>query len=176
MSIVFHCEFCNKKIEAPDNAGGKWGKCPACHNKVYVPGAQSGEELKLAPIDEEEQARQEELLAETAKVRQDILLERDAPYESGESELQTNENEVPIAAFGTSDEELRKNIVIYLCEMANGELVPAEQTAELIVPFAQKAVDILDKVALGEILEPELGDIPSQVLSGLIRDLRAKMS
>ncbi|MHC4658446.1 MAG: hypothetical protein ACYS83_04615 [Planctomycetota bacterium] len=32
MPITFHCEHCGKKIEAQDSAGGKWGKCPACHN------------------------------------------------------------------------------------------------------------------------------------------------
>jgi DNA-directed RNA polymerase subunit RPC12/RpoP len=37
MAITFHCGHCGKKIEAPDSAGGKWGKCPSCHNKVYVP-------------------------------------------------------------------------------------------------------------------------------------------
>ena len=37
MPIKFQCSLCGKKIEAPDSAGGKWGKCPGCHNKVYVP-------------------------------------------------------------------------------------------------------------------------------------------
>ena len=51
MAITFHCEHCGKKIEAPNSAGGKWGKCPACHNKLYVPDLYPDEELKLAPID-----------------------------------------------------------------------------------------------------------------------------
>ena len=52
MGISFHCEHCGKKIEAPDAAGGKWGKCPGCHNKVYVPAnkpTQPDDELRLAP-------------------------------------------------------------------------------------------------------------------------------
>ena len=61
MGITFHCEHCGKKIEAPDSAGGKWGRCPACHNKVYVPGLSSDEKLKLAPVDEEYQTKQKQL-------------------------------------------------------------------------------------------------------------------
>ncbi|MHC4752575.1 MAG: hypothetical protein ACYTFW_22230 [Planctomycetota bacterium] len=55
MAIIFHCDHCGKKIEAADTAGGKWGKCPACHNKLYVPRPDSGEELKLAPLNETDQ-------------------------------------------------------------------------------------------------------------------------
>ena len=57
MSITIQCEHCDKKIEAPETAGGKWGKCPRCHNKVYVPKLESNEEeeLRLAPIDEMEE-------------------------------------------------------------------------------------------------------------------------
>ena len=53
MAIVFHCEHCGKEIRAADTAGGKWGRCPACHNKLYVPKMEEDEEeeLKLAPID-----------------------------------------------------------------------------------------------------------------------------
>ena len=65
MSIKFHCEYCGKKIDAPDTAGGKRGKCPACHNKIYVPQIDADDELKLAPVDETEEERQKRLLDET---------------------------------------------------------------------------------------------------------------
>ena len=57
MSIAFHCTHCNKKIEAQDTAGGKWGKCPSCHNKVYIPGLETEEEIDLAPIDTNEEQK-----------------------------------------------------------------------------------------------------------------------
>ena len=73
MAITFHCEHCGKKIEAKDAAGGNWGACPACHNKVYVPdlSAKAGEELKLVPIDENEVNKQKRLIGkenETSKI------------------------------------------------------------------------------------------------------------
>lgn len=167
MAITFHCEHCGKKIEAPDSAGGKWGKCPACHNKLYVPGLDSDEELKLAPIDESDQARQRELMAETYKLTQDILLERETPNELAE---------VATPASAISDKELTKNIVAYLRQMADGNLNQAERIANSIVSSGDKALKILDGIALSEIPEPQLADIPQQVLSGLIKTLRNKIS
>ena len=64
MSITFHCEYCGKKIQASDDSGGKWGKCPSCHKKLYVPSPDSGEELKLAPIDESDIEKQKQLIAQ----------------------------------------------------------------------------------------------------------------
>lgn len=163
MAIIFHCDYCGKKIEAADSAGGKWGKCPACHNKLYVPGIDSGEELKLAPVDETDLEREKRLMAETHKITQDILQEREVPDgPAGPAG----------AVYEMSEKELTKNIIVYLRQMADGELDEAERTAALIAPFRAQVVEIIDRIALSEIPEPELADIPQQVLSGSIRALR----
>lgn len=169
MGIKFHCEYCGKKIEAPDNAGGKCGKCPACHNRLYVPNLNSGEEeeLKLAPIDEGDRARQKELMAETRKLTQDILLERETPGEPSEA---------AVSESGASDEQLTNNIIAYLQQMANGDLDKAERTVGLITPHRTQAVKILNGIARSEMPDPELADIPQQVLSGLIKNLRTRLS
>jgi hypothetical protein len=60
--------------------------------------------------------------------------------------------------------------------MVNGDLEQAETVSKSIVPYGQKALEILDKIALSEIPEPDLADIPQQVLSGLIRTLRSKIT
>lgn len=167
MAITFHCNHCGKKVEAQDSAAGKWAKCPACHNKIYVPDLKEDEELKLAPVDESEEERKKRLMAETYKLTQDILQER----------------EIPEAAAGLgrsvpeiSDKELTKNIIVYLRQMADGELDEAQRTADSIAPYGRQAVKILDEIALSEMPEPELADIPPQVLSGLIRNLRTRIS
>jgi hypothetical protein len=167
MAITFHCEHCSKKIEAPDSAGGKWGKCPACHNKVYVPSSDSGEELKLTPIDATDLAEQSRLLAETRRIEQEILSEEEIPEDSAE---------ISAPVYDVSDKELTKNIILYLRLMADGDLDQAERTADSIVPCGNRVLKILDGIALSEIPEPELADIPQQVLSGLIRTLRTKIS
>ncbi len=167
MAIKFHCEYCDKKIEAPDSTGGKWGKCPACHKKLYVPGLDSDEGLKLAPINEGDQAKQKQLMAETHKLTQDILLERETP--NGQAEVVTPASKI-------SDKELTKNIIAYLQQMADGKLNQAQKTAELIVPYSSRALKILDRIALRDMPEPQLADVPQQVLSGLIRNLRTRIS
>jgi hypothetical protein len=167
MAIVFHCEYCGKKIEAADTAGGQWGKCPACHNKLYVPSVDTGEELKLAPIDETAVERAHRLMAETHKLTQDILKEREIP-----------DGPAPPAGavYQMSDKELTQNIIIYIRQIVYGELDEADRTAALIAPFSHQAVAIIDRIALSEIPERELADIPPQVLAGSIRTLREKIN
>ena len=163
MAIIFHCEHCGKKIEAADAAGGKWGKCPSCHNKLYVPSMDTGEELKLAPIDETDVEREHRLMAETHRLTQDILKEREIP-----------DGPPPPAGavYQMGDKELTQHIITYLRQMVYGELDEAERTAALIAPFGHRTVAIIDRIALSEIPEPELADIPPQVLAGSIRTLR----
>jgi hypothetical protein len=163
MAITFHCEYCGKKIEAADTAGGKWGKCPSCHNKLYVPSMDTGEELKLAPIDETDVEREHQLMAETHRLTQDILKEREIP-----------DGPAPVtgAVYDMGDKELTQNIILYLRQMLSGDLDEAERTAALIAPSGQRAVEIIDRIALSEIPEPELVDVPPQVLAGTIRTLR----
>ncbi len=167
MAITFHCEYCGKRIEAQDSAGGKWGKCPVCHHKLYVPKLNSDEELKLAPLDESEEERQKRLMAETHKITQDIL---------GEKEALDGSPVGPVPEFQADKKQLMKNIIAYLRNTFDGELDNAEIYARLIIPFESKAVKVLDEIAVSEIPEPELADIPQQVLSGLIRKLRTRIS
>ena len=139
MPIKLHCPACGKKMEAPDSAGGKWGKCPGCHNKVYVPLPQADDdELKVAPLDETELQKQQRLMAETYQLTREILSEQAAP-------------EAPPAPGGPAsditEEKLTEYIVTYLRQMVDGRLDEAQRTAERIVPHRRKAVVILDQFA-----------------------------
>jgi hypothetical protein len=60
--------------------------------------------------------------------------------------------------------------------MADGELDEAIGTADRIAPYSRQAIKILDTIAVSEMPEPELADVPPQVLSGLIRNLRTRIS
>ena len=169
MAITFHCEHCGKKIEAKDAAGGNWGACPACHNKVYVPdlSAKAGEELKLVPIDENEVNKQKRLMAETYQLTQNILLERETHDNPTTSVRKT---------VKLDDKELTNKIITYLRQMADGQLNQAKQTANLITQCGTQAMNILDRIAISDMPEPQLAHIPPQVLSGLIRTLRSKIN
>jgi hypothetical protein len=167
MAILFHCENCGKEIKAPDTAGGKWGKCPGCHNKVYVPSIEAEEELKLAPIDNREAEREKQLMAETYKLTQDILKEREV--------VNGAEPQAAGAMYEMGDKELTTNIIKFFLQMSYGDLDEAEKTAVLISPFKTKAAGIIDQIALSDTPEPELAEISPQVLAGFIRTLRSKI-
>jgi len=173
MAIIFHCEHCGREIKAADSAGGKWGKCPACHNRLYVPGADYGEELKLAPIDVTSEEREKQLMDETHKLTQDILQEREIP-EGATEEIEPIQTAGPVIEVG--EKELTKYVIMYLRQMADGQFYEAHRIAGLITPYNDQAVEILDKIALSEIPETELADVPQHVLSGFIRTLRDEIS
>ncbi|MCX5646636.1 MAG: hypothetical protein NTZ17_18440 [Phycisphaerae bacterium] len=167
MAIKLHCNACGKKIEAPDSAGGKWGKCPACHTKLYVPlPPTEDDELKLAPIDETEEQKKKQLMQETFRLTQHILEEKGAPEAPG--------TVGPVPEI--NKEMLTNHIIRYLRQMANGDLDTAQRTADLIVPHRRKASTILEQLTKSYPPDPELEDIPPQVLSGLIRNLRTRIS
>jgi hypothetical protein len=81
MGISFHCQRCKKKIKAPDGAGGKWGSCPHCKHKCYIPlpAAEGDDEIMLAPIDPNEESKYEDMMRETHSLTQRILHEKKAP-------------------------------------------------------------------------------------------------
>ncbi|MHC4519915.1 MAG: hypothetical protein ACYTAS_15105 [Planctomycetota bacterium] len=166
MSIKFHCEYCGKKIDAPDTAGGKRGKCPACHNKVYVPQMDADDELRLAPVDETEEERQKRLLSETFQLTQHILQEKGTSDGSGPSG----------PAAGAGDDAVTEAIVQYLRQMADGDLDSAKETVQTIAAHRREAKSILEQMATSDPAAPALQDIPAQVLSGLIRNLRTRIS
>ncbi len=168
MSITFHCNHCGKKIEAQDNAGGKWAPCPACHNKIYVPGlVEDVDDLKLAPIDENEEERRKRLIQESYQINQAILEEKDVPEGSDMSSP---------GAVEVSDENLSERIVTYLRRMADGELERAQSIAAGIKPHRAQAMAIVDRIAFSDMPDKQLADIPPQVLSGMIRNLRDELS
>ena len=166
MSISFHCQKCKKKIKAPDESGGKWGSCPHCKHRCYIPLPPSldEEEIKLAPIDPAEETQYGQMMRETYNLTQNILHETASEETSAKGPF----NEA-------QEKELTKNIIIYLRLMADGELSQAEAMITKISRFKPPAINILTNMAKTERPEPELADIAPKVLLGLIKDLHTKL-
>lgn len=165
MSISITCERCKKKIKAPDSAGGKYGACPHCKHKCYVPMPHddSEPELKLAPIDDEEERKYSDMMRETYNVSQNILHEtaKDEPADTSDEPM--------------SERELIRNIVMYLRMMADGQLDQAERLAKKIRANAHAAKDILKRMTRTERPEPELEGIPPKLLLALIKNLSSSL-
>ncbi len=166
MSITFHCESCKKKVKAPDDAGGKYGNCPHCRHRCYIPAPrdENEPELKLAPIDENEESRYSNMMRETYNITQNILHERPAAEDGADG-----------GAEVMGERELIRSIVIYLRMMADGQLEQAEKIASKIRPHADGAKDILRRMTRTERPEPELANIPPKLLMGLIKNLSTSL-
>ena len=165
MSISLHCESCKKKIKAPDATGGKWGNCPFCNHRCYIPRPASpdDEELTLAPVDASDETRYGQLMQETRDLRQNILQEKESPDEHSSADAKLGEK------------ELTKEIIVYLRYMADGELGLAAGPMGKIVANKDAAPAILKNMARDERPEPELLDVPPRVLEGLIKKLYSKL-
>ena len=166
MSISFHCEQCKKKIKAPDDTGGKWGNCPHCNHRCYIPRPPSpdDEELKLAPIGESEEDQYSQMMRETRDLTQNILHEKELPDEASVAEAEK-----------ISEAELLKHIIVYLLYVADGDLGMASKPMTKIKPHSETAREILKRMAKAERPEPELLDISPKVLQGLIKGLYSKL-
>ena len=175
MAIVFHCEHCGKKIDAPADAGGKWGKCPACHSRVYVPLPEPdpNDDLRLAPLDETDEERRNRLLSETFQLTQDILQEKAMPEESEDVPATDESLFIPMEKMG--DKDLAKEIVRYLRLVADGDLDKASEVVGILSAYGKQTLAILDRIAVSEIVDPALANIQPHILSGLIRSLRSQL-
>jgi hypothetical protein len=163
MPITIHCESCKKKIIAPDNAGGKWGKCPFCNHRCYIPmpETEEEEELKLAPIDENAEKQYEQMMKETFSITENLLHVKEEPAES----TPAKNNESELAAM----------IIKYMRLMADGSLDEANNIAGKIAAYKATARTILGNILKSKQPEPQLQDIPRKVLEHYIKDLSAKI-
>jgi hypothetical protein len=163
MSISLHCECCKKKITAPDDAGGKWGKCPYCNHKSYIPlPAKDGEEIKLAPIDESEETQYKQMMRETYHVTETLLQQIEEPPEPGQ-EAKIDEKVLIV------------RIIKYLLLMANSSFDEAQAAENKILPYRNQTKRILENMLKADKPEPELANVPEKLLAGFIRNMLARM-
>ncbi len=173
MSIIVQCKQCKKKIEVPDKASGHRIKCPGCAHIIQIDHQPPPEtdELRLAPLDDDEENTRKQLLAETLQITECIFQEKPAPVED-QTDSPGSEDEEPT---NEKSKKLRAAIVQYLRFMADGELDKAALLGKKIIVLGKAALPIIDELALNHTPEAELADLPPQVLSGLIRTLRGKI-
>jgi hypothetical protein len=167
MSISFSCEKCGKNIKAPDDTGGRFGSCPGCGNKCYIPlPLDEGEkELTLAPLDEESEETQDEMMKQTYNLTENILNETTVPDdETDEGHDQR-----------VSEKELLKHIIIWVSHMVAGQLPQAEATIGKLKKHGTAAKNIITRMRRAQEPEPELADIPSSLLDGMLKQLYSQL-
>jgi hypothetical protein len=177
MPIEFHCPFCGRTIRAADEHAGKHGKCPSCHQSVYVPTPpELIEPLPIAPLDgsfEDEKARMER---ENRELQRRLLQEREAqPDARGRTPASR-----PTGASPASESpppppvDVETLVIEYAICMADGNLEEAAELATEIRKHMKQADDVMQRLTMDEIPPPQLARIPRPVLVKFFKQLREK--
>ena len=178
MAIEFHCEHCNKTIQAPSEAAGRQGKCPHCGGVNYIrrPPEETGE-LDLAPIDEEEETRARRAAMEAAALQQRLLHERSVPGEPGANRSRSGIGRGPSVtpASPPSSKQLAGLVVRYVEAMSQGQLDTADAVSEELRPFKPAVISLLDDLAGEDLAAYGMPTLPRPVLFGFLKQLRAKL-
>ncbi|MCO6436396.1 MAG: hypothetical protein J5J06_04845 [Phycisphaerae bacterium] len=169
MSIDLTCPQCGKQIRAPENAGGKHGKCPYCATSVYIPlppAVDEEEEIGLAPFDEEEERREEELRRESARYA--ALLDKAAEGQNvgaGEPPSRTRPTQKPGEVIDLGDE-----VEKFVLAMHESNLEEAEAAVRRLTKAGKRAREYVEGLTLDE-MPPEYGSVPPPLAKGFLKAL-----
>jgi hypothetical protein len=170
MSIEFHCEHCGTLVRAPDDGGGKHGKCPSCHQSVYIPmPSDQVEPLEIAPVDQADERERARLQQEALELQRRLLDERELPKGTAA--------ELPPASPGAPLPprlDMETLLIEYARAMAAGDLEQAEQFASDIRADMRAAEEAIQRMVADELPPKQLAQIPRPVLVGFFRQLSEK--
>ncbi|MFN0134752.1 MAG: hypothetical protein ACKVS9_01395 [Phycisphaerae bacterium] len=181
MAIEFHCNHCGKQVRAPDEAGGKHGKCPSCHQSVYIPLPDAElEPLALTPLDDSFEREKARLMKETREMEARVLRDRDAQPERGPARGATGGSGTSGGAGASarpfipqmSFAEMNDLVTQYAAAMMEGKLAEADALAVDIRKHPKIADEVIQRISSDEIPPPRLAKIPKPLMAGFFRQLR----
>lgn len=165
MSITFQCEHCHKEIKAPDEAGGKRGKCPFCQQSTYIPSPVREEDLlPLAPLSEEEEQ------AEKARIQALYAQERDLIAQSGGRPAPPLEHREDLSAA-----DLHHFVINFCLEMARDNVANADAEAAKLRKFGPLGLKALEELASGKVHEPALDALGRRPRELYLSTLRSRL-
>lgn len=163
MSIEFHCEKCGRLVKAPDDAGGRHGKCPTCHQSIYIP-EPDAEPLDLAPIDEEAERRERQARAEASALASRLASDREPP--SGPDDGPSLRGQIAEPRM-----PMDQLVIEYAKAMAAGDLNTAEQYAQDIRRDKSKAQEAIQALMSDDLMPEPLASLPRPVLVGFFKQI-----
>lgn len=174
MSIELHCPQCEKLIRAPDNAGGKHGKCPYCATEVYIPVPFDDSELiGLAPIDEAEERRaaqeRQEALRYAAAMDKDADL-KVAPEDAGPSRGGGRRPEAPPGEVVDIGDHVER----FVLAMRDSKLEEADRIAGKLKRAGPRARDYVEGLLLDPTPPPIVG-VPRPLVQGFLKALLERL-
>ncbi len=174
MSIELHCDHCSKLIRAPDEAAGRRGKCPYCHQSVYIPTPpEAMDEIPLAQVDETAEEQQQRLTEESRRTQRELLADNRPPMDRGIPAPPT-ESAMPddLPDAGETAEDM---VIDYLLLMRESQLVQAESLLADLLTQKAAARAVVDRLAADAVPPRALGSMPPAVYQGFLKNLRAQL-
>ncbi len=174
VTIELNCPVCQKLIKAPDDAGGKQGKCPYCKNLVYIPSTEPEDEegFGLAPLDEGDAEREERLKAEAAAYTAE--LSRDAPKDSeGPGAGGAGGGAGPAPPPGEVA-DLAGMVERYVVAMRDSKLETVEELIRQLRRVRHRTRDYVQGRIVDEMASP-IGDVPEPLVKGFLKALLERM-
>jgi len=169
MSIDLHCPGCQKLIRAPDDAGGRHGKCPYCGRKVYIPMPESEVDLfDIEEPDESERAREEALRREAAAYAAGVAhAEGQIPAgaDEGVGGDAVREPELPGEVVDVAFE-----VDTFLEAMRDSDLDKAEAAVARLARSKKRAKDYIENAMVDE-MPPQIEGVPEPVMKGFLKTL-----
>ncbi len=179
MAIEFHCNFCGSLVRAPDEAGGKKGKCPTCQNILYVPMAEGAvEEFDLAPVDEHEERKKRKMEEQARATERQLLKEKLAAAEGAAPSRAAADLPAappPSVSGPANDEDVESMIVEWVRSMADGDLGDADRSMMQLQNNRAAARQTLQKIAMADPPPAGLQDVPRPVLNRYYKMLRDQL-
>lgn len=165
MSIELHCPKCNKLIRAPDNAGGKTGKCPYCKAPAYIPALPADEEIiPMAPLDEEEERRLER--ERQASSQYIASIGRGDGVRTGDAE--------PSPGEAADDVDIDAEVDRFILAMRDSQLDEADRAAKTLQSAGPRAREHVQRLILDE-MAPAVENVPPPVVLGFLKNLSDRL-
>jgi len=173
MSIDLHCPGCQKLIRAPDNAGGRHGKCPYCGRKVYIPMPENEVELFDIAEPDEDEARQEEQLRRESTAYAAGLAHAEgqipATADEGMGGDAPRRPEVPGEVI-----DIAAEVEMFLAAMRDSQLDQADAAVARLKRSAHRAKDYIESAMVDEI-PPQIDGVPPPVMKGFLKTLLGRL-
>jgi phage FluMu protein Com len=173
MSIELHCPQCQKLIRAPDEAGGRRGKCPYCKNSVYIPTpSDEVEEIALAPLDEDEERRAKEERRDSLRHYAAVDKAKDSKLPAGEAAASAD-GPPPVSPVGEVV-DVAVETETYIFAMRDSKLEAAEAAATRLKRVGPRARDYVQGLLVDE-MPPQYENVPAPVVQGFLKALLSRL-
>ncbi len=148
MSITFQCEHCRREVKAPDEAGGKRGKCPYCQQGNYIPVELNGDIFDLVPLDEPAELQKKAERKSTMEMERNLLAETGGPPP------------VPLEhKQDLTSEDLHHFVTNFCLDMAAGNAERARTHADQLSKFGRTGFEAVEDILTEKVPEPALEHI-----------------